>query len=314
MNKGRAKKTEKKYLSVVLVPHSSGHVKVFKFRAFYVKLAAGFILLTSVLVFGSLYISDMLEENNALRQNLSELYDANSEQRRILGEKNSEIDNLKNESAEFKENVNEKIKEYTDNFNKLTDKYIKQQSSSTKTSRSGDRTEAEFSDDIRVLKGSLDNLIELYSRSDIPNADLSAAEAKLTAYLDTVPTLWPVSGRITDYYGYRKDPFTRKTKFHEGIDIGTDYGTAIKASASGKVIMSERTAGLGQAVKIDHGRGIATVYGHASKLLVKAGETVKKGDVIARVGSSGRSTGPHLHFEVILYGTTVDPLKYLDSK
>jgi murein DD-endopeptidase MepM/ murein hydrolase activator NlpD len=145
-------------------------------------------------------------------------------------------------------------------------------------------------------------------------ADLTAAEAKLTAYMDTVPTLWPTSGRVTDDFGFRKDPFTRRTKYHDGIDIGADYGISIKASASGIVTLAERTSGYGLAVKISHGRGIYTLYGHASKLLVKVGQTVKKGDVIAKVGSSGRSTGPHLHFEVLLYGTPVSPLQYLDEK
>jgi len=314
MNKGKTKKNKDKYMSVVLVPHSSNHVRVFKFKALYIKLTAFIIILIAVFTGGGLFISNVLAENEALKKNLSELYDANSEQRKLLNEKNDEIEELKRESAEFRETVNEKIKEYTEKFNKLTDDYLIQQNS-TKTSRSVGKEETGFSNDIKELKASLDGLINLYSRSDIPVADLTAAEEKLAAYFDTIPTLWPTSStRITDYYGYRKDPFTRKKTFHHGIDIGADYGANIVAAASGKVIMAEKTSGYGRVVKIDHGRGIVTVYGHASQLLVKAGQTVKKGDVIAKVGSTGRSTGPHLHFEVLLYGTTVDPLKYLDSR
>ena len=313
MKKGKVKKTEKKYLSIVLVPHSSSQVKVFKFTKFYAKLVFSFVLLTAVFVSGGLYISKMLEENKALKQNLNDLYSANTEQRRIIDEKSDEVNKLKDESAAFSEMVNDKIEEFTESFNKITDDYISDRTSS-KSDRAGERTEVAFSEDMRELKGTLDSLSQLYSRADIPTADLSAAETKLANYMETVPTLWPVRKRITDHFGYRKDPFTRKTKFHAGIDLGAPSGTSIKAAAGGKVTMAERTSGYGLTVKINHGRGLVTLYSHASKLLVKEGETVKKGDVIAKVGSSGRSTGPHLHFEVQLYGTPVDPLQYLDSK
>lgn len=313
MNKGKAKKTEKKYLSIVLVPHSSSQVKIFKFTSFYAKLIVCFVLLTAVFVGGGLYISEMLAENKALKQNIIELYSANTEQRKLLDEKSNEVDQLKEESALFNESVNDKIEEFTESFNKITDEYIIDRSSA-KTSRSGERTETSFSGDIRTLKEILDSLSRLSSRADMPKADLTAAEAKLAKYLDTIPTLWPTLGRLTDDFGYRKDPFTRRTQFHEGIDIGAARGTSIKAAASGRVVLAERTSGYGLAAKIDHGRGIITLYGHSSKLLVKVGQTVKKGEVIAKVGSSGRSTGPHLHFEVWLYGTPVDPLQYLNEK
>lgn len=312
MKKGKAKKTEKKYLSIVLVPHSSSHVKVLRFTSLYAKLIVCFIVLTAVCVSGSLYVSRMLNENKSLKQNINDLYSTNTEQRKLLDEKSNKVDQLKEDSAAFSESVNSKIEEFTESFNNITDEYIKEQTSS-KTNRSGERTEASFSGDIRALKGTLDSLSQLYSRTDMAKADLSLAEAKLEKYLDTVPTLWPTSGRITDNFGYRKDPFTRRTKFHGGIDIGADSGTRIKAAASGRVIMAKRTSGYGRAVKIDHGRGIVTLYGHSSVLLVKEGQIVKKGEVIAKVGSSGRSTGPHLHFEVLLYGTPVNPNQYLDG-
>ncbi len=311
MNKGKAKKTEKKYLSIVLVPHSSSQVKVLRFTSFYIKLLMCLVLLTAVFVGGGLYISKMLDENKALKQSISELYSNNTVQRKLLEEKTGEIDRLIEERSAFSENVNDKIEEFTESFNKITDDYINERTSS-KTDRSGDRTETAFSRDIRNLKEILDNLTQLYSRANIPKADITAAEDKLAKYLETVPTLWPTLGRLTDDFGNRRDPFTRRIKYHEGIDIGTNSGINIRTAASGRVVMAERTGGYGLTVKIDHGRGIATLYGHASKILVREGQLVKKGEIIAKVGSSGRSTGPHLHFEVLLYGTPVDPLKYLD--
>jgi len=311
MKKGKVRKTEKKYLSIVLVPHSSSHVKVFKFTSFYAKVIVCVFLLTGVFVAGGLYISKMLDENKALRQNINELYSTNTEQRKLIEEKTDEIEQLKEESAAFSEIVNDKIEEFTESFNKITDEYIEERS--TKTNRSGDRTETAFTNDMRSLKETLDSLSSLYSRTGKPVADLSAAESKIEAFMETVPTLWPASGRITDEFGYRKDPFTKRKKFHAGLDIGADYGSKIRAAASGTVVFAEYTSGTGRTVKISHARGITTVYGHASSILVKEGQTVKKGDVIAKVGSSGRSTGPHLHFEVLLYGAAVDPLQYLDA-
>lgn len=312
MKKGKVRKSEKKYLSIVLVPHSSNHVKVFKFSSFYTKVIASVLLLIFVFVGSGLYISKMLDENKALKQNINDLYSTNTMQRSLIEEKTNEVERLKEESAAFREVVNDKIEEITESFNKITDEYLEERS--TKANRSGDRNEVSFTNDMKQLKDKLDSLNSLYSRTGQPVADLSAAEAKIEAFMETVPTLWPANGRITDKFGYRKDPFTKRKKFHQGIDIGADYGANIRAAASGKVIFAAYASGTGRTVKISHARGITTVYGHASSILVKEGQNVKKGDVIAKVGSSGRSTGPHLHFEILLYGTAVDPLQYLDTK
>jgi murein DD-endopeptidase MepM/ murein hydrolase activator NlpD len=134
----------------------------------------------------------------------------------------------------------------------------------------------------------------------------------LRKYLDSLPDLWPVNGRVSSKFGYRLDPFTFRRSYHKGIDIAASYGTSIKASASGKVILAGSYNELGKTVIVDHGNGITTVYGHTSKVLVKKGQTVKKGAVIAKVGSSGRSTGSHLHFEIRINGEPIDPFKYLD--
>ncbi|MGE5614386.1 MAG: peptidoglycan DD-metalloendopeptidase family protein [Bacillota bacterium] len=312
MKKGKVKKTEKKYISIVMVPHSSSNVKVFKFRAFYLKLVAAAVILLSIFVSGGLYISDMLKENKALKQNINDLYSTNTEQRNLIEQKTNEINRLKEESALFRESVNDKIEEFTQNFNKITDEYLAERNKTV--SRSGERTETAFTNDMRNLKRSLDSLSSLYSRSGLIEADLNAAEAKIAKFMETVPTLWPAPGRVTDGFGYRKHPITRKRMFHEGIDIGSDGGRNIFASASGKVIFAEYTSGYGRTIKIDHGRGITTVYGHLSKYLVNVGQEVKKGDKIAIMGTTGRSTGPHLHFEIRLFGTPVNPQQYLDLR
>lgn len=124
--------------------------------------------------------------------------------------------------------------------------------------------------------------------------------------------IWPISSRVlTSYFGYRIHPIFRTRQYHSGLDISAHSGTPIRAALSGVVISSGWQGGYGKCVIIDHGKGLATLYAHASALYVSSGQRVNKGDQIAGVGSTGFSTGPHLHFEVRVNGNPVNPLSYL---
>ncbi len=121
----------------------------------------------------------------------------------------------------------------------------------------------------------------------------------------------PAQGSLTSYYGWRVHPILGYRRFHSGLDFGAAYGSPIWAADSGRVIFAGWYGGYGNAVVIDHGNGVATLYGHCSALYIGEGQAVQKGQPIAAVGSTGLSTGPHLHFEVRVNGQTVDPLGYL---
>lgn len=124
--------------------------------------------------------------------------------------------------------------------------------------------------------------------------------------------MWPTDVTdITSPYGWRTHPIFGTSRYHSGIDIGADYGDTVSAADSGVVIYAEWMGGYGNAVIIDHGNGISTLYGHNSELLVTEGQRVRKGQAISRVGSTGYSTGPHLHFEVRQNGSPTDPMAYL---
>lgn len=127
---------------------------------------------------------------------------------------------------------------------------------------------------------------------------------------------WPVpaSTRITSYYGYRIHPIFKTKKLHTGIDIGVPTGSSIVAASEGRVIYSDWLGSYGKAVMLDHGGGIVTLYAHNSALTVKVGQWVERGNTIARAGSTGNSTGPHLHFEVRKNGAYVDPLPWVKGK
>jgi murein DD-endopeptidase MepM/ murein hydrolase activator NlpD len=123
--------------------------------------------------------------------------------------------------------------------------------------------------------------------------------------------LWPTtSNLITSYFGYRVHPIYRTTRFHSGIDIGAPYGAPIYAAEAGKVILASYYDGYGNCIIIDHGDGVSTLYAHCSSIIVKVGQYVSKGQIIGYVGSTGNSTGPHLHFEVRINGNPVNPLNY----
>lgn len=129
--------------------------------------------------------------------------------------------------------------------------------------------------------------------------------------LARTPTIRPVDGWVTSRFGYRKSPFTGRRELHKGIDISNRKGTPIVTTADGVVAFAGKKGHYGLTMVIDHGHGLTTRYAHLNKLLKKKGESVKRGDVIAQMGSTGRSTGPHLHYEVRLNGVPVNPSKYI---
>ena len=128
---------------------------------------------------------------------------------------------------------------------------------------------------------------------------------------DAIPTIWPVKGWITSGFGYRVSPFTGSSQLHEGIDIASKLGSLIYSPAAGKVLAIDTSEGYGKTLLIDHGYGLVTMYGHNSEIYVKPGQKVKRGDAIAAVGSTGRSTGPHCHYELRLNGVPINPRKYI---
>jgi murein DD-endopeptidase MepM/ murein hydrolase activator NlpD len=128
---------------------------------------------------------------------------------------------------------------------------------------------------------------------------------------NAAPNLWPVEGPITGSFGERIDPFNGEGAFHAGVDISASVGQPVVAPADGIVEFADFMGGYGRAIVIDHGHGISTRYGHLSSFAVTQGQQVRRGDTIGYVGDSGRSTGPHLHYEVRINDTPVNPHKYL---
>jgi murein DD-endopeptidase MepM/ murein hydrolase activator NlpD len=145
-----------------------------------------------------------------------------------------------------------------------------------------------------------------------PASRLMASKASTAS--SNIPSIWPLMGPLRTGYGMRNDPFGGPSvEFHKGQDISAPTGTPIRATADGVVVIAGWVKGYGNGIYIDHGNGISTRYGHLSRIDVVVGQIIKRGDHLGLVGSTGRSTGPHLHYEVRINGQAVNPLSYLPS-
>ncbi len=163
---------------------------------------------------------------------------------------------------------------------------------------------------------SLDQLDMLRSNAlagTVHSVDLGIGSTMLSNWVNIAgaPSLWPVIGPITSSFGEREDPFNGEGAFHSGVDISAQFGELVRATADGTVEIASMASGYGREILINHGNGIQTLYGHLSGFAVTAGQQVSRGQVIGYVGMSGRSTGPHLHYEVRIHSTPVNPYRYL---
>jgi murein DD-endopeptidase MepM/ murein hydrolase activator NlpD len=157
----------------------------------------------------------------------------------------------------------------------------------------------------------MQDLLDRYQQEQ-PDIDALIADLEsLKSIGDALPGIWPTEGEITSGFGWRSDPVHGGTRFHGGLDLANDRGTPIYAVAPGRVTRAETSSSYGRVIDIDHGYGISTRYAHCTTLRVKEGDWVERGDFISTMGSTGKSTGPHLHFELRIDDSPHDPLKYL---
>ncbi len=157
----------------------------------------------------------------------------------------------------------------------------------------------------------LNTLQQNTARQEISYQELIDFFSDQKSLLASTPSIWPVRGWVTSGFGKRLDPFTGYPKMHEGLDIATHTGTPVIAPCDGIVTRVKRDYGYGKMLEINNGHGIVLRFGHNSKIAVKRGDRIKRGDLICYVGNTGRSTGPHLHYEVIVNGVPVNPKKYI---
>lgn len=304
------KKLNKSY-SVVIIPNNNDSIKNFSIRLPFVKILFSlfFILLFSASVF---FISIQKVNGEAKTKEISieELQQQIQTLSQIVTTQNESLIMSKNQIGELTTNniaSKDKISQFTKLFTELTGNYISKTSrgSTTKSSNKPVLDLMELSSAVEVLNTSFDIDEQL-------RAELQMSNEKLETFVDTIPTLVPAYGKISSPFGTRVHPISKVKKAHTGVDISSSKGDPILSAASGVVEYSDYSNGYGNHVIINHKNGYKTLYGHSSKLLVKKGDLVKKGQTIALVGSTGVSTGPHLHFEIRIDNIPVDPTEYID--
>jgi murein DD-endopeptidase MepM/ murein hydrolase activator NlpD len=152
-----------------------------------------------------------------------------------------------------------------------------------------------------------DLLVSLETRLQVVETDV----ARRRALAEATPSIWPTRGWLSDSYGRRRDPFTGEPDFHAGLDISADRGEPVVATASGRVSAAGRAGTYGNMVVVDHGFGLSTRYAHLDKCIVQPGAKVRRGDVLGYAGRTGRATGDHLHYEVLVHGRQLNPFQFI---
>lgn len=298
------KKPKTRKLTVLLIPNSGAKAKRLSLSTRQIKAAImGIVFMSVLLVLAGLNIYQS-------RHTLSEakhIKAQHEEQKRLAAELNDKLLEI--------EKKRERIEEQQEMIRKLVGS-LPALNSAAKPSRSnmGGVSRSARANDLRAISTEISSLEFLINEQEKEIQELLDLANSNVDELRAIPNCWPLVGKITSTFGWRTSPFSKRgggREFHDGIDIAASYGSEVHAAADGVVIHAGWLAGWGRIVKIRHKGGLVTCYAHNSSLLVKSGDSVTKGTVIAKVGSSGRSTGPHLHFTIEKNGKAVDPMVYL---
>ncbi|MGB7605834.1 MAG: peptidoglycan DD-metalloendopeptidase family protein [Lutisporaceae bacterium] len=304
-------KHKRKHATFMYIPESESKVVSLRIPLWLPKTVVIGLVLLLLGTSASIYmLNSISKEYDKSNDEIDKLATVNTSQKQ-------EIDSLQDKAQQIQLQLEENVKAL-DEIKKLVGLKA---SSSTDTKEtptpqptSSDTSKSESDDatqQISQIKTSYAELsVATLSQKEAIDNSITPVKNQV-AFLNAKPSIKPVGTRITASYGYRRNPFTnRGSEFHRGIDFAGDTGTSIKSTGDGVVIFAGWQSGYGKVVIISHGYGYTTLYGHNSKLLVEKGDKVKRGEIISKMGSTGRSTGSHLHYEVRLNGTAVNPSKY----
>ncbi|MFO7635843.1 MAG: M23 family metallopeptidase [Clostridia bacterium] len=308
----------KKTSTIMYVPSNGKPSKTFRVSSPLIKFLSILMVFITIIVSQVILITFFVQENNALNQQIASIIKDNQTQFGVLNRhisRQSDLLEEKSEELEFlldsQTYVSGSLLSMSARIENITDTYIKDLSEVTPATLSHNNLDS-FLQDVAELSKALESINELSVNSNSNYLNFQAAKNNLSSYLNTIPSFWPtVSHHISSHFGRRYHPILRVYRAHDGVDLGGTTGDNIFASADGVVIQARYDSGYGYLIKIDHGEGLTTLYAHCSKFLVKEGDVVKQGQVIAKVGNTGLSSGPHLHFEVRINNVPVNPLLFI---
>ncbi len=290
----------RKFYTIMIVPHATAKFRRLKVSRNFLIMAGCFLGLVFV---AGLMFPHFLLKSTQLRAGLETLAAENAELRKANEKFDASLADLRGKLAEFESKATKfALMVGVDDLN-------------------GQQMAAGGSSfDLRglppkasqaVIEGEINTLRERSGVLQDSFRILDMAFQKQALLLSSTPSIFPVRGLMGNGYGWRRDPFTGMRDFHEGLDVVAPVGTKVISPADGIVTRVGASGGFGNSILISHGYGIITRYGHLSSYSVRVGQRVKRGDVVATVGTTGRSTGPHLHYEVLVHQRNVDPVKYI---
>ncbi|OCL28454.1 hypothetical protein U472_00785 [Orenia metallireducens] len=313
----------KRKITLTIVPHTDGDIRTLRISKSSIKFIFLCIIISVITVLGFLWyyygeysqaqheINDLLpykernqvlkEEKEYYEQRLSEFIDE-------IEKINNEFGDIITEKQEIRELINGK-----DNISQNNE--MQTDMSNNIGYYDFENSEDKGNDMIQYIEANLVMLKEVMPKQKEDLSNLKQKVVEHNRFIEAKPQGWPIrsgKGRVTSPFGYRYHPVLKKRLFHDGIDIGVWYNHKVIATGKGRVIFAgDQNDGYGRKVIIDHGYGYRTLYAHTNRVLVKRGQWVARGDIIALSGNSGRSTGPHLHYEVQYKGKVVNPMDYI---
>ena len=307
------KKRKSNHSTFMYIPESESKIVSIRMPNWLPKAMAFSLVLLLIVTSSLLYMTNSLNDKyNKSKQVISSLATINTAQK-------GEIEKLQNDTIQIHQQLEENIKALDQikeivGIKKSTEAKEENKKALPATTDTSKASSDGSLQQIAQIKTSYIELSrQLISQRQLIDSSMTSVK-KQVAYLNAKPSIRPVNSRITANYGTRKNPFTnRGSEFHPGIDFAGDTGNPIKATGDGVVIFAGWQSGYGNVVIISHGYGITTLYGHNSKLLVEKGDKIKRAQIISKMGSTGRSTGSHLHYEVRVNGKLVNPAAYLNN-
>ncbi|MBN1364858.1 MAG: M23 family metallopeptidase [Syntrophaceae bacterium] len=294
------------HFTLMIIPNRKSGVR----KVSVPKVAIRNILITSVVVvLVVLFVVYDYASIKRDRAEMSRLREQNREQQQQLRELGLKIDEFSDRMEELRQ-TDKKIRVLA--YETSRDKKLPLSiGGSDKETRIKDLLNKDHNALIEGMRKNIEKLKEEANEREKSFDELLAFLREQKSILASTPSLWPVRGWVTSGFGPRRSPFSGGVEFHKGIDISTRFGKAIVAPADGLVVVCGYESMDGNTIRIEHGHGFTTAYLHLSKMQVKRGQRVKKGEIIGYVGDSGRSTGPHLHYGVYVNNVPVNPKKYL---
>lgn len=325
------KHKKSKYVTIMIVPEvGTSKVKSLKVgRWVWYTLGITTTVIVGGLVISSFKISAFDNVMSSINSELkmkevinSELsYEKNKIQNSLQNEKTnykSELENLEKKAEEVEKKLQELEKMKEDIYNKISSKNVPIEipSNDIQTAMGGPAMDIPNTNSEEQVNFVFDKLIYSLDNVTTEFSQLSGQINKLMPYFEAYPSIFPVEGKFTSPVGYRANPFYTysNAEYHSGLDIKADTGTDVKATGAGVVTFSGYQGSYGYLVTINHGYGFETRYGHNSELLVSVGDTVKRGDILSKSGSTGRSTGPHVHYEIRLNNKVQNPFDYVEEE